>query len=69
MNKILYPGLVAEMARRGESQNTLAELLGTTYSAIHRRMIGETDWTISEIDKVCEYYKKDFYELFKDEVK
>ena len=69
MNKILYPGLVAEMARRGESQNTLAELLGTTYSAIHRRMTGETDWTISEIDKVCEYYKKDFYELFKDEVK
>ena len=67
MKKVIYPGLAAEMARRGESQYTLAELLETTYSAIHRRMMGKTEWSISEIDKVCEHYNKDYYELFKNE--
>ena len=68
MKKILYPELVGEMAKRGESQNTLAELLGTTYWAIHRRMLGVTEWTMSEIDKVCEYYGKSYDDLFKKNI-
>lgn len=65
MKKVLYPNLVGEMAKRGETQRTLAKLLGTTYSAIWRRMSGRTEWTIGEVDKICDYYGKDYYELFK----
>lgn len=65
MKKILYPNLVAEMARRGDTQKALANLLGLPDGSISRRLSGEIEWSISEIDKICDYYKKDYYELFK----
>ncbi len=65
MKKVIYPGLVAEMAKRGETQEVLSKLLGLRRESISRRMTGKLEWSISEIDKICEYYKKDFYELFK----
>lgn len=65
MEKILYPGLVGEMAKHGETQKTIAQLIGITNSSVCRRFKGKKDWTISEIDKICEHYKKDYYELFK----
>ena len=67
MKKVKYPGLVGEMARRGETQEVLAKLLGLPRGSISRRLSGETEWSISEIDKICNYYKKDYYELFKNE--
>jgi len=65
MRKILYPGLVAEMARHGDTQKTISKLLGLTISNISTRFTGKKEWTIGEIEKICEYYKKDYYELFK----
>lgn len=65
MKKVTYPGLVGEMARRGDTQETLANLLGITRSAISRRLSGKIEWSIGEIDKICEHYEKDYYELFK----
>ena len=65
MKKVIYPGLVAEMAKRGETQEVLSKLLGLRRESISRRMTGKLEWSISEIDKICEYYKKDYYELFK----
>ena len=65
MKKIKYPELVAEMARHGHTQATLGEVLGLTYASISRRLAGHQEWSISEIDKICEFYKKDYYELFK----
>ena len=65
MKIVKYPGLVAEMARRGEHQKTIAKLLGITLSAISRRFSGEVEWSISEIEKICDYYKKSYDELFK----
>lgn len=65
MKKVIYPGLVAEMAKRGETQEVLSKLLGLRRESISRRMTGKLEWSISEIEKICEYYKKDYYELFK----
>lgn len=67
MKKVKYPGLVAEMAKRGETQEVLAKLLGLPRESISRRLSGKIEWSISEVDKICEYYKKDYYELFKEE--
>lgn len=65
MKKVLYPELLGEMARHGDTTRTLAKLLGITYSSIWRRFKGKSEWTISEVDKICEHYGKDYYELFK----
>ena len=68
MNKkheVLFPNLVSEMARRGENQKTLASLLGVTSATISRKLAGKIDWSIGEIDIICEHYKKDYYQLFK----
>jgi transcriptional regulator with XRE-family HTH domain len=65
MKKIKYPELVGEMAKRGDTQESLAKLLGIPHSSISRRLSGEIEWSISEIDKLCEFYGKDYYELFK----
>lgn len=65
MKKIIFPELIGEMAKRGDTQKTLAELLDLPCASISRRLSGEIEWSISEVDKVCEYYKKGYYELFK----
>lgn len=65
MKKIKYPELVAEMARKGKTQKEVAKLLGLAHPSISRRLSGEIEWSIGEIDKLCEYFGKDYYELFK----
>ena len=67
MKKIIYPGLVGEMAKKGDTQEVLAKLLGLPRESISRRLSGKIEWSISEIDKICEHYGKDYYELFKKE--
>lgn len=65
MKNVKYPELMGEMARHGDTQRSLAKILGITYSAMWRRLTGQKEWTISEVDKICEHYSKDYYELFK----
>ena len=65
MKIIRYPGLVSEMAKKGETQKTIAELLGLSIPSISSRFRGKKDWSIGEIEKLCNYYGKDYYELFK----
>lgn len=65
MNRVKYPELASEMAKRGEKQKVLAKLLDVTPACISRKLAGKTEWTISEVEKLCKYYNKDFYELFK----
>lgn len=65
MKKVLYPNLVGEMAKCGDTQEVLAKLLNLPRGSISRRLSGETEWSISEIDKICNHYGKDYYELFK----
>ena len=62
--EIMYPNLVAEMARRGDTYGTLAELLETSIAAIGRRINGTVEWTKSEIDILCEHYNQPYNYLF-----
>ena len=64
--EVKFSGLISEMAKFGDTQETLAELLGVSKSGISRRLSGEIQWSIGEIEKICNYYKKDYYELFTD---
>ena len=66
MKKVVkFPNLAAEMARNGETQKDLVELLKTNKSTISRKMSGKTQWTVTDVEIICEHYKKDYYELFK----
>jgi len=65
MKKVLYPDLVAEMAKRGETQKTIAKLIGIANTNVSKRFSGKKDWSISEIEKICDYYGKSYDELFK----
>jgi predicted transcriptional regulator len=62
---VKYPNLVAEMARKGDTQLVLAKLLNLAQASISRKLKGETAWSLEEVEKICEYYNKNYYELFK----
>ena len=66
MRKTKYPELRAEMARRGDTQESIAKLIEITTTSINRRLSGMIDWKISEIEKICEHYGKNYDELFKN---
>lgn len=62
---VKFPNLVSEMARNGETQKDLAEVINTDSAGISRRLNGITKWTIEEVELICEHYNKGYYELFK----
>lgn len=65
MEKIVkFPNLVAEIARRGETQKSIAKLLGVSEPTIGFKLKGKTDWTIGEVEQLCKYFGKDYYQLF-----
>lgn len=63
--KVQYPNLAAEMARRGETQKELATLLKISRGTMSRKMNGKTEFTIGDVEILCEHFKMDYYELFK----
>ena len=63
--QVKYPGLAAEMARRGDTQEDLAKLLKLSRPTVCTKLSGKAEWSIGEIEIICEHYKKDYYELFK----
>lgn len=65
MKKIKFPELAGEMAKHGESQRDIAKLLGIPFSSVCRRLSGEIQWTIGDVETLCKHYKKGYYELFK----
>lgn len=68
MNKkheVKFPGLAAEMARRGHRQQDLADLLKVDKSTICNKLKGKTDWTVGEVETLCDFYNEDYYYLFK----
>ena len=62
---VRFPNLVAEMARKGDTQEVLAKLLNLTQASISRKLKGETGWSLKEVEIIYDYYKKNYYELFK----
>ena len=65
MTKIKYIELFIQMKKNGDTQKGIAKQLGISQQAISRKLSGKNEWTISEIDKLCEYYNMNYYELFK----
>lgn len=61
----LYPNLLAEMARNGETTKTIGKVLHIDRSQVYRKLYGQAKWTLGDIEVLCDYFKKDFYELFK----
>lgn len=62
--RVMYPGLVAVMASRGETHASLGKVLNLSTSAVTRRISGETEWSLGEIRTICNHYRKSYYELF-----
>ena len=60
-----YPKLVKEISDRGENQTILSKQLGLTQATISRKLSGKIDFTIEEVEKICEHFNKGYYELFK----
>lgn len=61
---LLYPNLLAEMGRHGDTYSSLATLLGGSVSGVARRLNGTVEWSKSEIDTLCEHYDKSYDYLF-----
>lgn len=62
---ILFPEIEAEMIRRGETQQDLANLLELDRTQITRKLNGNIQWTIGDIEILTHHYNKDFWELFR----
>lgn len=63
--EIKFPNLLVEMVKSGEKQKELGNLLGLTNASISRKLSGKTEWSLKEVDAICEHYGKDYKELFK----
>ena len=66
-NKVKYPALVALMASRGETQESLGEVMHLSKSAISRRLTGEVEWSLGEVKTICTYYGKSYYDIFESQ--
>jgi len=60
-----YLDLFYEMRKNRESLTKVAKLLDVTPQTVSAKLAGVHDWTIGEIEILCEHYGKDYYALFK----
>ena len=66
MRNTEFPELVKQMKIRKEKLKDIVELLGLTQlSQITRRLSGEIEWTIGEVEILCKHYDMGFWELFR----
>lgn len=66
MKNTMFPEIVKQMDERGERLRDLAELLGLTQlSQVSRRLSGEVEWTIGDVEILCRHYNMSLYELFR----
>lgn len=60
----VFPNLAAEMARNNHTQGDIAAMLGYSQSAVSVRMAGKIEWSMKEINTLCNQYGKDYEYLF-----
>ena len=60
-----YPKLVNVMRENKITYVMLANILGIQPYSVYRKIKGLNDWTISEVETLCEHFNKNYYELFK----
>lgn len=64
MRAYKYSNLVKEMKVNKVSQRKLSKILEIHENSVRKKLDGKTEWTIGEIEALCDYFKKDYYELF-----
>lgn len=62
---VLFPEIAAEMARRGETHEDLAKLLELDRTQVTRKLKGEIEWSIGDIEVMVLHYDSDFHTLFR----
>lgn len=50
--KILFPNLIAELAKQGISIATLAKKMGISSTALYAKVKGATQFTLKDIDTI-----------------
>lgn len=65
MLKPLYPELVGNMAKKGETRADLAKLLNISELSVINKLNGKSEFKLVEIEILCKHYSTDYYELFK----
>ena len=66
MKNTKFPEIVNQMNLHNEKLQDMVNLLGfKELSQISRRLSGEVQWTIGEVEILCKHYNIDFWELFK----
>ena len=65
MRAYKYTSLTDEMKRTKTTQRDLSKVLGIHENSVRKKLDGKFEWTISEINTLCNYFKKDYYELFR----
>lgn len=66
MKNTMFPEIVKQMDKRGERLKDLVDILGLTQlSQVSRRLSGEVEWTIGDVEILCKHYNMDLYELFR----
>lgn len=63
--KPFYPELASVMARNGHGAKDIAELLSLSIPVVNNRLMGRTDWKLTEVRLLCAKYRMDYYTLFK----
>jgi hypothetical protein len=63
-NTVTFPNLRAEMARFGDINTTLCEILNISETTRQHRFSGKHPFTLPEILILCQRYKKKVEELF-----
>jgi predicted transcriptional regulator len=67
MEKPLFPNLAGEMAKRGDTVETIAKILDVSKPIAYSRLQGKSDFRIGEVEKLCEHYNSDYATLFSKE--
>lgn len=66
MKNTIYPELVNQMKLHKQGLQEVADLLNIKYKEqISRRLSGKVEWTIGEVETLCNYYNMGFWELFR----
>ncbi len=51
-SNVLFPNLLAELARLNMSKSELANEIGMAVSSIYGKFNGSTDWTLDDMDAI-----------------
>lgn len=62
--RYVYLNILKEMQKKGELKYDLCKLLDMSYNTLERKLAGTTQWTIGDIETLCNHYKRNYYELF-----